>query len=178
MQIKKTFLLIFVLGTITLVLFFIGLFLLQKSNNVTQTTPSTTIYPSSTPIENVYPEKLNITPKNVEKSLDRFSNRTPLSQSDLDAKNRLVSSMGSASGTLFQTKDFRIDYVKTPDDIEVDILSKNLSSAKTDAVNWLLQQGLSVQGICNLPVNFFIDFQVKNALPAGTVFDPNPPNCQ
>ena len=113
--------------------------------------------------------------------LNKFENRPKLSASDQSAKARLLSLLpqGEQSGTLYQTTEFAVDYVHSADLFQVEIRTTSVDQAKTDADNWFLNKGMSQQGICNLPVQFYLSFTVLNQLRGSNiVFNPLAPFCQ
>ena len=119
----------------------------------------------------------------LEREIERLSQRKKLSAADEKTKAYLMNRLGEKSGVLDETKDYKMEYVSSLDDIEVEIFTQNIEAAKKEALSWLSKIpgsggiGLGPAGICNFPVVFYLDFDVKNSLPQGAVFDPNPPGC-
>jgi hypothetical protein len=114
------------------------------------------------------------------KLLDRIENRRRLSENDQRAKAAMLSLLpsGQASGIVHQEPTFRVEYVESADLFTVEILEVDYNASKTSATYWFLSQGMSQQGICNAPVQFFINEQVKEILRKSDIeFDPQPPNC-
>lgn len=111
--------------------------------------------------------------------IDRAKNRRELSASDTAVKQNFLNRTNNATGTLYQTPTIIIRYVKAPNDIEVEIKTQNISSAKQEALTWLASQGLSREGICNFPVMFYLNFQIREQLRGSQMtFNPAPDNCE
>ncbi len=111
------------------------------------------------------------------KSLIKLTSRIPLSPDDQATKEKLINIASRNSGFINKTSNYSIDYVRSIDDIEVEILTTNISLAKTEATSYLKEQGLSNQGMCNLPVRFYLNYVVTKELPENTVFNPLPSDC-
>lgn len=141
----------------------------NNSSKLAEPTPAT--------IDSVYKKG------SLEREIERLSQRKKLSAADEKTKAYLMSLLGERSGVLDETKDYKMEYVSSLDDIEVEIFTQNIEAAKDKALSWLSKipgsdgMGLSPAGICNFPVVFYLDFDVKNSLPQETSFDPNPPGC-
>jgi hypothetical protein len=115
-----------------------------------------------------------------DKLLDKVKNKTALSDSDMLAKSRILAVLpqGNESGVVHQEPTFRIEYVKSADAFLVEILDVDITKVKTNTNDWLLSQGMTQDGICNAPVQFWINEQVAQILKkADFTFTPLPPNC-
>lgn len=110
------------------------------------------------------------------KAFDKLTNRVPLSTSDQIAKNKLISQAGK-SGIIKKTESYSIEYVAPMDDFEIEILSTNIEAVKKEAESYLKSQGFSKEGLCDLPVRFYLNFNVRSSLPQGTVFNPLTEGC-
>jgi hypothetical protein len=112
--------------------------------------------------------------------IERVTNREPLSPSDVAAKDYILSRLeaGKHSGQLYQSKSIIIEYVASANLFQVEILTEDINQAKTEAVTWFQDQGLSVEGICKHPISFYLNFDIKNQLgEAADGFNPLPPDC-
>ena len=111
--------------------------------------------------------------------LDYVQHRRQLSPSDLVAKKKIISLLSSTdhSGDLYHSSNINIDYTASVDLFQVEILTTSVDSAEQEAVNYFTQEGMSQTGICNLPVSFYLNFDVKNAIPTDTPFSPLAPGC-
>lgn len=143
-------------------------------------------YPTPTPITVSNPQNQQPqTPKDniksetgsYQKVLDKIDNKQPISQIDVQAKNQINSSLNNSSGSPITTDEYRVDYLHDNDIFVVEILTTDIQKAKSDAVDWFKSQGFTQDGICKLPVTFYINFDVKQKLPPGTVFNPLPNSC-
>jgi hypothetical protein len=131
-------------------------------------------------------QKINIPDDKAVESLDSLSNRRPLSQDNLNVRKNLIQKLMTSSsqlqsdveGTIFSNENVSIGYVGALDDFEIQILTTNIDLAKTQAEEWLQQQGLTKQAICDLPLFYYLSPDVADALPQDTTFDPNPLACQ
>jgi len=106
--------------------------------------------------------------------------RPPLSPADSQAKTSMLNAMlgGPNSGVLFISEDVELDYVKSENVFMGDIKTTNINQAKTEVTTWLEAQGISKEGICKLPVMFYLDPLVKPALQGQTVtLNPLPLGC-
>ncbi len=110
--------------------------------------------------------------------LNKVEHRKSLSQSDLTVRNKLISTLPSGSGTLFQSTDVSIQYVSAPNVFQVEILTTSLDQAKKEANAWFLLQGFSQDAICNYPVQFYINFYIAQQLRGHNItFNPLAPGC-
>jgi len=128
----------------------------------------TTVVPTISPTEDPQTKLLSI-----------IQNRPALSLQDLSVKDKIVSTLpqGQYSGTVYQTPDFAINYVQGPDLFQVEIETGNIEQARTEATNWFIAQGMSKQGVCDLPVEFFLSNTIKNQTTTQSPFNPLPDGC-
>jgi hypothetical protein len=121
-----------------------------------------------------------VTDNPQERFLHKVQNRVPLSSSDNAAKDRILSMLpsGKQSGQLFRSPSISIEYVSSANLFQVEIFTTTIDAAKNEAVNWFKLQGLSQDGICNYPINFYLNFDIKNQLGEdANTFNPLPPGC-
>ena len=178
MKIKNTYLLVIFLGFIAFILIVIGFLTAFPKKNLPTQVQNQAVSPSPAAQQYTSPNtNLNYVPGSATKDLQRLIERAPLSASDTAVKNNILERLGNKSGSPYQNSDFAINYVVGPNDFEVEITTKEIDKAKEEAISWFKSQGLTDQGICNLPVTFYVIDTVKNSLPSETSFDPNPPNC-
>lgn len=112
------------------------------------------------------------------KLVDKIVNKQSLSLSDQTAKQKLITTIGNTSGTLYHSPQIDVVYLQSADFFQVEILTTDITTAKEEANIWFRSQGLSHQGICNLPVQFFINWNVANQLRnSNLIFNPLPENC-
>lgn len=115
----------------------------------------------------------------LEENYQRIINKKQLSPEELNAKQRLIAPLEGGSGTIATTTDFMVEYLKTPQYFMVQILSNDIESAKKKAQKWFNDQGISNQGVCNLPVIFYFSESVSNYLISNNLqFNPTPEGCK
>lgn len=103
---------------------------------------------------------------------------TPSIPSDREVRATLVASVNGASGIVYQSPLVKISYVKTPDDFESEIFGDNIAASKEDAVTWLKSKGLTEEGICKLPIFFYLSPQTRSEIKkTGETFNPIPDFC-
>lgn len=110
--------------------------------------------------------------ENAEKRLaEKIKNPEPLSTSDTQAKSAMLNSvLNNESGVLFESPRVRLEYVKTANAFQAQILSTDILTAKAEAANWLKQQGLSDEALCRLPIMFYVDPLVVQQLNDNHIF--------
>jgi len=148
---------------------------LYTENNTPQVDKVTAV-PSLSPAE----ESPSPSISSQQKMLNMIQNRRPLSQADLLAKQRILTLFpsGQDSGTLYKTQDITIDYVHAADLFQVEIDTTNVEQAKSEAIAWFSQHGVSQQGICDYPVTFYLNFQFGQQLrEQHKSFNPLPDGC-
>lgn len=129
------------------------------------------VAPSPSPVQpTVVPARTNppvvYAPTSTQKMLDALSQPQPISEENLAAKQKIISLLpqGAVSGVVYSSSTIRIDYTKAADQIQVEILTVDIGKAKNDAVIWLKSQGMSQEGICALPIVFYLNRGVANEL--------------
>lgn len=117
---------------------------------------------------------------------ERFVHRVPLSAADQGVRDRLIEalrrSLGVASrdpveGVIYQDAGVQVEYISGPDDFEAEIRTTDFDLAKRNVETYLARQGLSAAGICDLPLLYYVNGRLRESLPSGTHFDPNPLAC-
>jgi hypothetical protein len=113
--------------------------------------------------------------------LEKTLNRKQLTTEDALAETKIVSKLPETktSGVLYESQNITIDYTSGVNLFQVEILTNNIEQAKKEAVSWFLLQGMSLDGICNYPVQFYLSYDVLQSLRAtSTVFSPLAPGCK
>lgn len=141
--------------------------------------PTNSVYVSPThPPANATPTK---TVAEAQQDLvTRFDNRKQLSATDIQAKQRILSFLpaGETSGTIYQTANIQIEYNDVPDIFQVEVFNKNIDAAKSETVAWFKSQGMSQDGICYAPVQFYASFDLLQELKQeNREFNPLAPGC-
>lgn len=157
------------------------LFLFTKSSNTnnqsTQIVQKTVI--TQTPTNVLSPNKFQptITQNPQQQLLNKVSERTNLSSTDATIKSKILSDV-PISEIVFQTPDVTVEYIQSFDLFQGEINTPNVNAAKIEVITWFLNQGMSQQGVCNLPLSFYLNFTVKSQLPDdGNNFNPLPLGC-
>ncbi len=161
---------IILFGTIGVITFLF----LSNINNKTQSYLPT---PTTKPALRTVPLVIYNSSKSNE-LLKKLENRQALTQNDTSIRQKLISPLNGQSGDIQLTNDYDIQYLSSPDQFQVEILSTNISLAKQEAVNWFIAQGMSQDGICKLPLSFFMNHSVAQQLQGKNItFNPLPDNC-
>lgn len=106
--------------------------------------------------------------------------RPSLSPEDTQAKTAMLNTIlkGFNSGVLYETDDIRIEYVQSANLFMGEIKTTNIVKAKAEAGTFFLNNGLSQQGICKLPLMFYLDPLVSQSLQGqNVIFSPLPNGC-
>lgn len=144
----------------------------RPSENFLNNFPDASIEPDSSP-------NLVYNPTQLQKDYERLNADIPLVPSDSQIRNRLVTSLNNQSGVLQKTPEYNIKYVKSRDIFMIEIISENTSGAKSEAINWFKTEGLSTEGICNLPVSIYLNADTRDALAnQNQTFNPIPEGCE
>lgn len=115
-----------------------------------------------------------------DKLVDRVENKRQLAEEDIAAKNRILSILpdGKTSGVLYNSPEIIIDYTSGVDLFQVEILTTNIEGAKEMGAMWFIEQGVSQKGICDLPVDFYLNWEVANELRGRNItFSPLAEGC-
>lgn len=117
----------------------------------------------------------------VLKALDVLRDRPALSKKDKDAKEKIVNMLANEKrvGYTKVYRDFHIGYLKTGDSFLVGIRGIDTQKAKYWATMWFKLNGISDQGLCRLPVIFYIESGILSQIqPFNIEFNPLPDNCK
>ncbi len=188
MNFKREYLILIVFTAILIIIIFtLAFFALSKpeatpetSLNPTPTTQSTnpeTIVPTSSTKTN---PPVKYEPTGTLKMLDKLNNKTPLSTSDSVAKQKILTLLpaGQVSGVLYKSSTVIIDYTHAADEFQGEILTVDIAQAKKDAVLWFASEGVSQKAVCNMPVVFYLNYNVANHLRGtGVQFNPLAEGC-
>jgi hypothetical protein len=148
--------------------------------------PTVTAIPPVPTATSLLVGNLVVSPADLARDQERFVHRVPLSDADQGVRDRLIEalrrSLGVASrdpveGVIYQDAGVEVDYISGPDDFEAEILTTDFDLVKRTVEAFLARQGLSGQGICDLPLSYSVNGKLRESLPSGTHFDPNPLAC-
>jgi hypothetical protein len=116
--------------------------------------------------------------KSQHRLIQTLKSRPPLSPSDLAAKKKIAALEPAGSEIIYQSPDFTIYYVSSADFFQAEILTTDVTKAKQKAVNWFKSEGMSQQGICDLPIGFYLNYSISQQLQnSNVVFNPLPEGC-
>lgn len=173
---KKNYILILYGIILTIIIFIIvGVLIFNRSSEAPIVpTPTPSPFPL-TPTKTIYDKS------GQDKLLETVQNRKSLAPGDAEAKKNILSLLPpeKKSGIVYQSPDINIEYVSSPNIFQVEILTQDVKKAKIEAVNWFKSRGMSDQGICNYPVQFYLNYNILQKL-RGTdfVFSPLADSCQ
>lgn len=173
------------------ILLFIGLMIILLSLQNPQAGKqqiSPTFFPTPTSELNIseFPENTTLPIKYDKAAEDRLvekmQNRETLSSKDTDARDKILSMLQNEdSGVVYRSKNIIIEYVTGPDLFQVEILTTDVEQAKLEASIWFAAQGMSENGMCNLPIMFYINSEIREkfreSTKEGYVFSPLPKGC-
>jgi hypothetical protein len=141
------------------------------------------VSPSLTPIASssaqiISSQPLPYPPGALNKDYKRIITRSELSSTDLQVKEKLLKSLAGKSGIITTEAGFQIEYVKSADSFMVEVTQKDPELGKKEAEKYFLDVGLSQEGICTLPVVFYLSSSLqKELLDSGKMFNPVPTGC-
>ncbi len=179
---KKENYLLITFGVILLGIIFVLAFLALSTSPSTQQqkpTISPPLFLSPTLKANEY-SPIYYPPLPEKKLMDTLEHRPQLSDEDILAKRKILSLLpkGERSGILYQSTNVIIDYTQPLDIFQVEILITNIDQAKTEGSTWFTTQGMSQKGLCDLPVQFYINKNVAEKLRGLHIsFSPLAPGC-
>jgi hypothetical protein len=119
-----------------------------------------------------------LSPQN--QAVENVEHRIPLSQDDFYVKDKILEHLppDAETGTVYQSKNVNIEYISSADTFQAEILTTDIAGAKSDAATWLTSQGMSQQGICNAPISFYLNYDIKSQMgQEANSFNPLPDGC-
>jgi len=181
---KGEYYFILALGIILVIIVF-GILVISFTQNPQPVQPSTqapvttSIYTQEAPTTTPQ-KKFHLNINAASQLVTREEQRIPLSQSDEQAKARALTFLpvGQNYGDVYVSQNIDIYYVQSLDLFEVEIHTIDVAFAKSEAESWFKQQGMSQQGICNLPLGFYLGSEPASILQQdGYIFNPLPDGC-
>lgn len=103
-------------------------------------------------------------PGSIDLIAEKMNIRQPLSNKDATIRKSLIQAVGNKSGTLNTTSVYNIEYMMVADSFEVEIKITDIENAKSQAISYFTQKGLSKEGVCNLPTFFYLNYKVAEQL--------------
>lgn len=179
---KKKYIFVFLLILILFVIFFLSsLFMTKKNISNIEIILTPTPFPfekKTTGVGSNTVPPVSYSSTESDKLVEKIKKRIPLSSQGAATKQKLLTQLGGVSGVLFTSSSVSIQYIKSPDLFQVEILSINIDSAKNESTSWFVAEGFSKEDVCNLPVSFFLNWDVANSLRnQNIVFNPLPEGC-
>ena len=158
---QKKLLLIITAGVIFVSMAIIFVFLSKlKTQKAPPLNPSATIT-----VERPTPTIQNDKPVDGKKLRSLLLDRpTPSTPTDITIKQGIIADLGGNSGTLTETQDYAIRYLKAANQFEGEIKTKDFIKAKEAVVAWFEQKGMTHEGVCKLPLIFFLNFDIQQQL--------------
>lgn len=118
----------------------------------------------------------------LSKWLKVLKQRPALSVKDKAAKDKIVGRFAKEkykSGYPMVTKDYKIEYVGNADEFFVEITSPDTQKAKYWATMWFKLNGFTEEGMCRLPVAFYLSLPIAQQLEGMNIeFNPLPDQCK
>lgn len=122
-----------------------------------------------------YEPPMNYADADTKKMLDSVGNRKPLSESDQRIRAILTTDFANP---LSETESYYLEYLSEPDQFMVEIRSVDIDGTKNQVNEWFHSQGMSSDGICNLPVVFYMNpTTAENFRNKNVEFSPLPLGC-
>lgn len=166
-------------GIILFLLILLFVTFLESLKNTTGEETITNKITPTTPAQRVVRDPLvDYNDTSTDKLLDIVDTRpTPLLQRDVTIRNQIVSALNNGSGVIQTTEDYRLEYVKSPNSFEAEIKTIEIDRAKEGVISYLKSRGLSEDGICKLPLMFYLNYEVAKNVDNNKEFSPIPDFC-
>jgi hypothetical protein len=116
-----------------------------------------------------------------DKVADLAENRRVLSDEDIQAKDAVLQELFAteASGYVYTSPTIKIEYVNSADEFVIEITTTAIDGAKKEAVDWFLSKGFTNDGLCKIPILFYLNNDVAQSPElASQIFSPLVPGCK
>jgi len=108
-----------------------------------------------------------------------LENRKTLSTNDEQVKAMLIRETSTDSSVVSTTPDYVVEYVTGIDFFHVQITTIEIEKARREAMNWFISQGMSKEGMCAIPIVFYLSPDVATQITGTNVtFNALPDGCQ
>jgi hypothetical protein len=166
-------------GLITAAIVFVLVILFSLTKNGSLHLPDTGVLPTPTIVQlNNNAPAIKYNESSEQKIINLLLHPAILSSNDSDIKNELLGPLNGSAGDIYATTNVTLSYLPSIKEFQAEIKTIYIDLAKKDAVDWLKKQGMSQQGICNLPLEFFLNVDVANDPDLQNItFDALPPGC-
>jgi hypothetical protein len=157
------------LGVVIFILILLGVTFLESLKNRDAIEQETTPTPARTTTQRRIQDPLvNYNKKSSDKLLEIVESRpTPGAPSDKNLRAQLISELDNQSGIIQNTASYRLEYVASPDSFEVEIKTSEITKAKDEAILYLKTRGFTEDGICKLPLMFYVNHEVAKNMKSG-----------
>lgn len=137
------------------------------------------------PLPTIIPHPLDTQPtiKNnwasEEKLIEKMGNPIPLSEKDSVIKNSIISPLYGDSGDIYSNQSVTISYLASTKLFQAEIKTLSVNQVRQEVVDWFKNKGMSQAGICNLPIEFYLNWEILNDPKIENItFDTLPPGCE
>ncbi len=173
---------IIIAGVILLLIFLTIIYSgIKRMDTQKEVQPNNMFIPyEKTGAKSISPSEERITGNPQQVLLETIAKRPLLSPEDIAAKKKMVALIpaGEESGVIIESDTVRIEYIHTPDIFQVEILTTDIPQAKKNANALFRKFGMSQKGVCYLPVQFYLNYEVSRQLgEQKKSFSPLPLGC-
>lgn len=172
---------ILISGIIIVFFVFIAIFIFSLMSSHSQTPNlNNVVTPTIVPLNNASPATapIKLNEASVWKLAEMLMHPPLLNPNDESAKNAILVPLNGSAGNVYTTENVTVFYLPSIKEFQGEIESMNIDIAKKETVDWFRSKGMSQQGICNLPLEFFLNIDVAdNPKLKNITFDPLPPGC-
>jgi hypothetical protein len=173
-DLRKILFTVFFIAAIIMVIILISLTSIQNRNKPS-TVPTLTPVPTPSGLINSH---IKYDPNAQTRLNEDILNKNNFSPSDLTARQNIINILSGKTGTLYTSLNVKIFYLSSVGLFEGEILTTNIDSAKKEAMDWFKSRGLSQEGVCNLPLMFYLGGNAINQFDnQNIIFSPLPPGC-
>lgn len=122
---------------------------------------------------------ISVNKNSTQKLLEVMKNRpTPSVNADKTIRERLIDQAVANNGVVEETGIIKIEYLDSPNTFEVLLKQYPLAPGKNAAYSFFRSEGMTDDGICKLPLSFYLTSDVSQRLKeAGEEFSPYPEFC-
>jgi hypothetical protein len=100
----------------------------------------------------------------IERMMEKLMNKVPLSEADEKVKQNILSGINYESAILQKSDGYQVEYVSPPGQFMVEIQTRDIARVKKEVKDLFLLQGFSEQAICDLPVIFYINWDLAQQM--------------
>lgn len=184
MKIIKENSLIILFGVIIVTIIFVIVFMtfssLNDNGRIEEQERTITPSPTATTPASPTSSPLFYNQEATDRMFKVIENRPAISTDDNTIKQTIIARLPSTetSGIVYTSEAVQIEYVQPANAMIAEIRIINITQAKEEATKWFLAQGMTQDGICKLPLVFYINWEVSKQLESlDIVFNPLAPGC-